>query len=93
MAKSKSKFNHTKSKLIDGEPPEKINKCKECDNGFLRCVNAKGDHYVHLCRLCRGHGRYEALTGLQIRKAKYWNSLLLKDWEDPQPYLKLPEIG
>jgi hypothetical protein len=92
------KFNHTKPRARFGKstslnPPDKTVTCHDCDRGFLRCVNSEGEKYVHLCRVCRGHGMHEPLTDLQIRKAKYWNKLLREDWADDQPFLKIPVIG
>lgn len=98
MPPKKQKFNHTKARARFGKstslnPPDKTVDCHDCSNGFLKCIKADGTPYVHLCRVCRGHGKHEPLTDLQIRKAKYWNSLLRADCETDQPFLQIPVVG
>lgn len=74
-------------------PPEKIFTCRLCTKGFLYVYNRKGIKSVHLCRLCRGHGKYEKLNDRQMRVAEYLNSVVQSDPTKTVPYLELPAYG
>ena len=73
-------------------PPEKIFICRECDKGFIVVIHKK-EKSVHICRLCRGHGKHEKLNDLQIRRAQCFNSMLKENPLRPVPYLVVPLYG
>ena len=78
--------------LHNALPPEKIFTCRECNKGFIY-VFYKKEKNIHICRLCRGHGKHEKLNDLQVRRAKCFNAMLYKNPRRPVPYLTLPLYG